>query len=601
MSLEEVLAKPEQPAPPEPESSSGAAAPVTSAARRHTVAGMEGLTTTPKSSRSKRKASAAVGLRRGSDSPPKKGKKAPKEEEEEVEEVKEEVKMEVKEEEKIMENPPPGPAALPQVGTLLSRTPRPPEPEPTFWAAPDPPPMFQPLPPLQLPPPPPNAHPSWKLPSTSLPATPSDVLGGQVTPSDSFTMIPSFSTPTSAVMTTSTSSMEVVGFGGVTTIVQAPTAVEFGAGSFGAPIPDTAVPVAPTTAMAGAPISVPPPEDSKQQRMAVIVSELRQFAESEVAATPKEEDVFDNMLLEQLKEWHMKKAESTAQLAGQGNPAGQPAGQPLGQLAGQPVGQPVGQPAGQPPVAPQAPTVLEQPPVARFEPTQPLSIEIPEADSTQYEEETSSESENESEHSALGSVGPQLPPTKPIVPVAPVIPNKRGNRQTPRRSNDHTCTGCGKKLGTDYSLRRHRTGCAQVQRKLNPTYPKPTASRMLAGRRRLNQAKSAEAEIKRMEMLPAPAVVHECVHEFNAERGMMGRPLSSPREAAMANGRTSMRSPESSSSSSDDDNDSRSTSSTPEPPSPPLQQRSPRYADEGGPPHLMIFQARYMCQVWYDK
>uniref|UniRef100_A0A1I7TYX3 C2H2-type domain-containing protein n=2 Tax=Caenorhabditis tropicalis TaxID=1561998 RepID=A0A1I7TYX3_9PELO len=106
-------------------------------------------------------------------------------------------------------------------------------------------------------------------------------------------------------------------------------------------------------------------------------------------------------------------------------------------------------------------------------------------------------------------------------------PKKRGSRGPPRRSLDHVCTGCKKVLGTDYSLRRHRSGCAEVQKVLNPEYPKPPQKKKRQTREQVPARDpaviQAEKEVERMEALPAPSVVHEVVDQFNAERKQLIR------------------------------------------------------------------------------
>ncbi|CAI2334534.1 unnamed protein product [Caenorhabditis sp. 36 PRJEB53466] len=60
----------------------------------------------------------------------------------------------------------------------------------------------------------------------------------------------------------------------------------------------------------------------------------------------------------------------------------------------------------------------------------------------------------------------------------PGVPRMRAGRRPQQKAPVNLmCSGCKKILATEYSLRRHRAGCVNVQQALNPEYPKPPQRR----------------------------------------------------------------------------------------------------------------------------
>lgn len=126
-----------------------------------------------------------------------------------------------------------------------------------------------------------------------------------------------------------------------------------------------------------------------------------------------------------------------------------------------------------------------------------------------------------------------------------------GRKSRSTAHTNHTCTGCFRSMDSDYSLRKHRQGCASVQAIRNPDYPKPVARRVARNlekqidieplpaiitqrpyvippklptaqeKKRVALAKKVVETTKAvvmMESLPAPSVVHDLVEEFKADR-----------------------------------------------------------------------------------
>ncbi|EFP07007.1 CRE-SEA-2 protein [Caenorhabditis remanei] len=148
------------------------------------------------------------------------------------------------------------------------------------------------------------------------------------------------------------------------------------------------------------------------------------------------------------------------------------------------------------------------------------------------EEEAESEDEEEAEpketSTAASSVGlPSLSSPTPVQypawrPLAPPPPRRSA---PPTKMPRHMCTGCSKVLGSDYSLRRHRTGCASVQKIRNPHYPKPPAKRRTAAEKAAareeafrKQITDAREAMKEMEALPLPPAVWDVIEEVKKER-----------------------------------------------------------------------------------
>ncbi|ULU03952.1 hypothetical protein L3Y34_017029 [Caenorhabditis briggsae] len=160
----------------------------------------------------------------------------------------------------------------------------------------------------------------------------------------------------------------------------------------------------------------------------------------------------------------------------------------------------------------------------------------------------------ENEQNALESLAVVAPPPKKSKP----------------RQQSLVCTGCHKTMGSDYSLRRHRMNCSSVQKSRNPEYPKPPAKRKGGKNNALEDSQTSETpelSQEEMEMIrnseswkeePIPDVVVRFVEEFQMQLERENRfennskttspPLATPDESTTATFTSSESSRESSTS-----------------------------------------------------
>ncbi|ULU03951.1 hypothetical protein L3Y34_017029 [Caenorhabditis briggsae] len=210
----------------------------------------------------------------------------------------------------------------------------------------------------------------------------------------------------------------------------------------------------------------------------------------------------------------------------------------------------------------------------------------------------------ENEQNALESLAVVAPPPKKSKP----------------RQQSLVCTGCHKTMGSDYSLRRHRMNCSSVQKSRNPEYPKPPAKRKGGKNNALEDSQTSETpelSQEEMEMIrnseswkeePIPDVVVRFVEEFQMQLERENRfennskttspPLATPDESTTATFTSSESSRESSTSISPQlktiiiTTSSESTMTSSSKPS----ESSSTSSSGAAPPVPSLNQARHMCQ-----